>query len=77
MKKRDVPRLALGDYITLKHNLGKGTVTQILMTKIMKANPEGRYPMIRFVDEATKQPRWCTYLAIEFWPNPALLRSKT
>ncbi|KKM83736.1 hypothetical protein LCGC14_1306360 [marine sediment metagenome] len=74
MRKRDVPKLMKGDYIELKHNLGKGTVTRVVFEKIMKADPDGRYPLIRFKDATTDKESWCTYLAIDFWPNPALAR---
>ena len=74
MRKRDVSKLLKGDYIALKHNLGKGVVTQIRIAKTMKADPEGRYPMIQFRDDATGSVTWCTYLAIEFWPDSASVR---
>lgn len=74
MKKRDVPKLMKGDYIELKHKMGKGEVTRIVFEKIMKAEPDGRYPMIRYKDAATGRLEWCTYLLIDFWPNPAIAR---
>ncbi len=67
MRKRDVPRLEKGDYIELVHNLGKGRITMIRVTRIFKADPKGRYPMIQFRDNAHGKTVWCTYLAIEFW----------
>lgn len=73
MRKRDVSRLLLGDYIELKHNLGRGTITQIALTPD-EGGKEGRYPMIKYVDYVTKKSKWCTYLVINFWPNPALAR---
>ena len=76
MRKRDVKRLQVGDYIELKHNLGKGDVTRIIERKVFKNDPSGRYPMIQFTDTATKSRTWCTYVAINWWPNLALVRSK-
>jgi len=76
MNRRDVPKLVKGDHIELKHNLGKGTIIRIANQKIMKADPKGRYPMIQFEDAATGKQTWCTYLAIEVWPNPLLPRRR-
>ena len=76
MRKRDVSKLVRGDYIELKHNLGKGTVTRVIFEKFWKADPDGRYPMIQFEDAATGEKTWCTYLAIEFWPNPLFARQR-
>ncbi len=78
MRKRDVPKLAVGDYIELKHNLGKGDVLEILMEPDKDIfETLGNHPMIKFKDALTSTEHWCTYLMIEFWPNPALTRSKT
>ncbi len=72
MHKRDVKKLQVGDYIELKHNLGKGTITRIRDRRLFKAYPSGRYPLIQFEDTVTKTRTWCTYLAIEVWPNPGI-----
>ncbi len=78
MRRRDVDKLRVDDYIELKHNLGKGTITQIVMDITDTSPTVGRYPMIEFVDDVGLAKTWCTYLAIEFWPNPAIVRrSKT
>lgn len=74
MKKRDVSKLKVGDYIELRHNLGKGTITKIAMFESHGnyAPSIGRYPMIEFTEKVTGTSRWCTYLAIEVWPDPLI-----
>ena len=74
MHKKDVSRLRLGDYIEIKNHLGNGTVTKIALTR-EDGDVGGRYPMIKYIDNVTKKSAWCTYLVINFWPNPAKLRS--
>lgn len=68
MRKRDVKNLSIGDYVRLKHNLGQGVITCVLVDRHKgkgELNPTGRYPMIRFWDKAINIDVWCTYLAVE------------
>ncbi len=46
MNKRDALKLQVGDQICLKHNLGCGMITEVLIEE----DPliPGRYPMIRY-----------------------------
>ncbi len=76
MNKRDVRKLQIGDYIELRHNLGKGIITRIREHRLFKHDPSGKYPLIEFEDAVTKTRTWCTYLAIEVWPNPLLRRGR-
>ena len=72
MNKRDVDKLKVGDFVHLKHNLGRGTIEVIAMDEeeYDDAPSLGRYPMIKFRDEVTKSSTWCTYLAILAWIQP-------
>lgn len=77
MRRRDVDKLKVGDYLELKHNLGKGIIVKITMDKEDEpagASTIGRYPMIKFTDSATKAVKDCTYLMIDWWQDPSLPR---
>lgn len=67
MRMRDVQKLAVGDYIRLKHKLGSGYITRVVFNQEddAKAPQHGKYPMIQFKDEITESLTWCTYLAID------------
>jgi hypothetical protein len=68
MNKQDVKYLKIGDRITLKHNLGVGTITKIALTPDKEADITfdslAKYPMIQFHEDGVGK-LWCTYLVID------------
>lgn len=68
MNVRNAKRLRVGDYVLLKHNLGRGTITQVkwewddTMPRTLK---EGRYPMVEFEEEKAGVRMWSTYRIIQ------------
>ena len=72
MNKRDAQKLQIGDKIRLKHNLGSGPITKIILeySKGCGQPSECRFPMIQYCQDFTKQLTWCTYLVIEYSHRP-------
>ena len=67
MNKRDIKRLNIGDYVIMKHNLGRGHISRIAheWTESCGLPKRGRYPMIQYIQDVTEHPTWCTYLIVE------------
>lgn len=67
MDKTDVSKLQKGDIVSLKHNLGRGPITQILMEWYEGCGQprECRYPMIEYCQEVTHNLCWCTYRVVD------------
>lgn len=69
MDKRNAQNLQVGDYIELKHNLGKGRVVQVVeewTPGVPGLFKDGRYPMVRYEEKGLPGTYlWCTYLIIQ------------
>ena len=71
MNKRDAMQLQIDDKIVLKHGLGDGPITEVILEYSEGCgHPEDcRFPMIQYRQEYTVTSltsyRWCTYRIVK------------
>ena len=68
MRRSEFSQLQIGDWISLKHNLGEGEIIRIALSEKAKGTPMiGKYPMAQFQDRVAGGQGWATYQAIDTW----------